>query len=72
MVKEIGFNFENVMIGLFILVIIFTICSIEPFHTGNVILPTPLELEEAIIIIFFSVAMLIFLIGKRSISLYPF
>lgn len=72
MVKEIGFDFENVMIGLFILVIIFTICSIEPFHTGHILMPEPLELEEAIILIVFSFAMIMFLIGKRKISLYPF
>ena len=72
LLKDMGFDFENIMIGLFILVIIFTICNIEPFHTGNILMPTPLELEEAIILIVFSIAMLLFLIGKKNISVYPF
>ncbi len=64
---------SNKIIIIFLsIIIILTLLSIEPFHTGHVLMPRPLALEEAIVIIFVSLVIIAYLIiRKRMFLKYP-
>jgi len=63
----------NFLVFFFTLVIFFTLFSIEPFHGEHSILPSPLELEEATIIIGISIIIILYILLRRKILFeYPF
>ncbi|MFH0929049.1 MAG: hypothetical protein V1818_01685 [Candidatus Aenigmatarchaeota archaeon] len=62
---------ENIIVAFFIAVFLLTLVSIEPYSTGNFIMPTPLSLEVGLFIIavsFFIV--LILLLPKRKYNAF--
>jgi len=64
-------DISNLIVAFFIIIIVLTLLNMEPYHTGHLILPTPISIEVAVAIILFSlVVIIVILVPKRTY--YPF
>jgi len=66
-----GVKTGNLLIVIFIIVIFFTLFSMEPFHTGHILMPTPIDLELAIVIMVISISIILYILLRRKITIYP-
>jgi hypothetical protein len=57
---------ENIVAAFFVIVVLLTLVSIEPYHTGHFMMPSSISLEAAIFIILVSLfIVLVILIPKK-------
>lgn len=57
---------ENITAAFFVMVILFTLVNLEPYHTGHFLMPSPISLELGILIIFISLVIVLFIMVPKK------